>query len=130
MSLALKPILLVFLGGGLGSVLRLATYHASRLWLPAHFPFGTLIVNVAGGLVAGIIAAILVQRSVGGNDPLALLLITGLLGGFTTFSAFSLDAVQLWQRGAFSAAAVYVLGSVLFSIAAVAVGFAAVRALS
>ena len=130
MSLVLKPILLVFLGGGLGSVLRLATYHASRLWLPAQFPFGTFIVNVAGGLMAGIIAAFLVQRSLGGSDPVALFLITGLLGGFTTFSAFSLDAMLLWQRGALTAAAVYVLGSVLLSIAAVVAGFAAVRALS
>jgi CrcB protein len=129
-SLAFKPILLVFLGGGLGSVLRLAVFHASRLWLPASFPFGTLIVNVSGGLAAGAIAAALVARSAGGVDSTSLFLLTGLLGGFTTFSAFSLDAVLLWQRGDTAAAGLYVAASVLLSIAAVAAGFAAVRALS
>ena len=130
MSLALKPVLLVFLGGGLGSVFRLAVFHASRLLLPASFPWGTMIVNVVGGLFAGAIAALLMGRSAGGTDDASLFLLTGVLGGFTTFSAFSLDAVLLWQRGATGQAAAYVGGSVLLSIAAVAVGFAAVRTLS
>jgi CrcB protein len=130
MSLALKPILLVFVGGGLGSVLRLLVFHASRLLLPASFPWGTMIVNVGGGLFAGAIAAVLMARNGGGSDTASLFLLTGVLGGFTTFSAFSLDAVLLWQRGATGEAATYVLGSVLLSIAAVAAGFAAVRALA
>ena len=130
MSLALKPIALVFLGGGLGSVLRLLVLHSSRLLFPASFPWGTAIVNVGGGLAAGAIAAFLMGRNAGGGDPASLFLLTGVLGGFTTFSAFSLDAVLLWQRGAQSAAAAYVLCSVLLSIAAVAAGFAIVRALS
>jgi len=130
MSMAFKPIALVFLGGGLGSVLRLLVLHVSRLVLPASFPWGTMIVNVAGGLAAGGIAAFLVGRSAGGSDAASLFLLTGVLGGFTTFSAFSLDAVLLWQRGAGSGVAAYVLGSVLLSIAAVAAGFGIVRALS
>jgi CrcB protein len=89
-----------------------------------------MIVNVAGGLAAGSIAAFLVGRSAGGSDAASLFLLTGVLGGFTTFSAFSLDAVLLWQRGAGSGVAAYVLGSVLLSIAAVAAGFGIVRALS
>ena len=130
MSLALKPLLLVFLGGGLGSVLRLLVFHASRLILPASFPWGTMIVNVVGGLAAGAIAAALVARSAGGSDAASVFLLTGVLGGFTTFSAFSLDAVLLWQRGATGEAVAYVLGSVLLSIAAAAAGFVAVRILS
>ena len=129
MSLALKPILLVFLGGGLGSVLRLMVFHVSRLFLPASFPWGTMIVNVAGGLAAGAIAAFLVARNGGGSDSVSLFLLTGVLGGFTTFSAFSLDAMLLWQRGAVTEAAAYVLGSVFLSIVGVAAGFAAVSAL-
>ncbi|HEX6218651.1 MAG TPA: CrcB family protein [Sphingomicrobium sp.] len=130
MIAALKPALLVFLGGGLGSVLRLAVLHGSRLWLPPGLPFGTMIVNVAGGLAAGAIAALLVGRSAGGLDSQSLFLLTGVLGGFTTFSAFSLDALLLWNRGSAGAAVLYVAASVLLSIAAVSAGFAAVRALS
>jgi len=73
---------------------------------------------------------LLVRRNAGGSDPASLFLLTGVLGGFTTFSAFSLDAVQLWQRGAMAEAAAYVLASVLFSITAVVAGFTAVRAMS
>ena len=130
MSLALKPLVLVFLGGGLGSVLRLCVLHLSRLWLPPSFPFGTMIVNVAGGLIAGSIAAVLVGRNAGGADSASLFLLTGLLGGFTTFSAFSLDALQLWQRGEPGTAALYVGTSVTLSIAAAAAGFAVLRTFS
>ena len=130
MSLALKPLVLVFLGGGLGSVLRLGVLHASRLSLPASFPFGTLIVNVAGGLAVGAIAAALLGRDAGGTDGASLFLLTGVLGGFTTFSAFSLDAFLLWQRGEAGLAGLYVAASILLSIAGVVAGFATVRALS
>jgi CrcB protein len=130
MSLALKPIALVFIGGGLGSLLRLGVLHASRLWLPASLPFGTFIVNVFGGLAAGAVASALLARNAGGTDSASLFLLTGVLGGFTTFSAFSLDAVHLWQRGGAGVAAIYVAASVFLSIAAVVAGFAAVRALS
>ena len=128
--MSLKPVLLVFLGGGLGSVLRLFVFHLSRLWLPPSFPYGTLAANVVGGFAAGMIAGMLFARGSGGTDNVSLFLLTGVLGGFTTFSAFSLDAMQLWQRGAATEAGLYVAASVLLSIAAVAVGFTAVRALS
>jgi CrcB protein len=129
-SLALKSIALVFLGGGLGSVFRLGVLHASRLWLPVGFPFGTSIANILGGLAAGAIAAALLGRDAGGTDSASLFLLTGVLGGFTTFSAFSLDAVHLWQRGEAGLAALYVATSFFLSIAGVVAGFAAVRALS
>ncbi len=89
--------LLVFLGGGIGSALRLGVYRLSRLWLPPELPWGTLIVNVMGGIAAGALSGWLLSRSTGGADPTAVFFMTGLLGGFTTFSAFSLDAVLLWD---------------------------------
>ena len=121
---------LVFLGGGIGSLLRFGVYHLARMWLPPSFPFGTFLVNVVGGLLAGVVAGTMLQRSGGGADPLSLFVMTGLLGGFTTFSAFSVDAVLLWQRGQQGAAAAYVLASVLLALAGVAAGLGAVRALA
>lgn len=122
--------LLVFLGGGLGSLLRYGVYRLAHAWLPPSFPWGTLIVNVAGSVAAGLIAAFLIARSAGGISSAGLFLMTGLLGGFTTFSAFSLEAVMLWQKGQTAAAAAYVLGSVLLSIAGVVAGLWAARLLS
>ena len=125
----MNPYLLVFVGGGIGSVLRFATYHAARLWLPPGFPWGTLAVNVLGGLAAGAVAGWLVSRPAGGADPASLFLMTGLLGGFTTFSAFSLDAVLLWQRGQAGAAIGYVAASVVLAIGGVVAGLSGARAI-
>jgi CrcB protein len=108
--------------------LRFATYHLARLWLPPEFPWGTLAVNVLGGLAAGAVAGWILSRSVGGADPMSLFLMTGMLGGFTTFSAFSLDAVLLWQRGEPAAAILYVIASVLLAIGGVIAGLNSVRA--
>ena len=121
--------LLVFIGGGIGSVLRFAVYHLARLWLPPDFPWGTLAVNALGGLAAGGVAGWILARSAGGADATSLFLMTGLLGGFTTFSAFSLDAVLLWQRGETGTALLYVLASVLLAIGGVMAGLSGVRAL-
>lgn len=109
--------LLVFLGGGIGAALRHGVNQLALLLLGAGaFPFGTLTINVAGSFVMGLVAALLPE------GPMRLFLATGLLGGFTTFSAFSLDAVQLWQRGEQAAAAAYVIASVLLSIGGLAAG--------
>ena len=121
--------LLVFVGGGIGSVLRFAVYHLARLWLPPDFPWGTLAVNALGGVAAGGVAGWVLARSVGGADSTSLFLMTGVLGGFTTFSAFSLDAVLLWQRGETGLAMLYVLASVLLAVVGVIAGMSAVRAL-
>jgi CrcB protein len=119
--------LLVFLGGGLGSMLRLGTYRLARLWLSPDFPWGTFAVNIIGGFTAGIVTAWLLARSVGGTDPWALFLMTGLLGGFTTFSAFSVDAVLMFQRGAYVPGLAYVMGSLLLALAGVCAGMWAMR---
>jgi CrcB protein len=126
----ISPYALVFVGGGIGSVLRFAVYQGARLWLPASLPWGTLAVNVLGGAAAGLVAAWMLARPVGGTDTTALFVMTGVLGGFTTFSAFSVDAVLLWQRGQAGAAIGYVLASVLLSLGGVIAGMAAVRGLA
>ncbi len=122
-----NPYFLVFLGGGLGSVLRLLVLRLARLWLSPELPWGTFAVNLLGSLAAGLIAGLLVARGAAGENAPSLFLLTGLLGGFTTFSAFSLDALLLWQRGETLAATAYVAASLLLALAAVAAGFATAR---
>ncbi len=118
--------LLVFLGAGLGGVLRHGVHVGALKLLGPGFPWGTLVVNVLGSLVLGLLAALLAWRS----TEARLFLMTGVLGGFTTFSAFSLDAWTFWERGDVATAAAYVLASVLGSVAALGVGLALGRALA
>lgn len=116
--IALPSILLVAFGGALGCMARyIGILGASRLHLGI-FPIGTMLVNILGSFLIGYLMA----RSPG--DSVRLLLITGMLGGFTTFSAFSWDALQLMQRGQMAYAVFYIGCSVLLSLAAVWLGFA------
>ncbi|MCW3796212.1 fluoride efflux transporter CrcB [Sphingomonas sp. BN140010] len=117
--------LVVFLGGGIGAVLRHGVNRLAVAWFGLGFPVGTLAVNVAGSFLMALAAGLLP----GGSQGWRLFLATGVLGGFTTFSAFSLDALTLWQRGQAGTAALYVGGSVLLSLAAIALGAAAARLL-
>ncbi len=122
----MHPIILVFMGGGLGSVLRyLAGVQAARsfgAFTPLDgFPWGTLAVNIVGCAVIGLLYRVLPVPTEGPADA-RLLLMTGVLGGFTTFSAFSLEAAQLWQRGDATAAAAYVAASVGLCLIGVALG--------
>ena len=115
----LTSLLHVALGGALGASARyLVGVGAIRL-LGHGFPWATLVVNVLGSLAMGALVVLLAQKDA---TRLAPLLITGLLGGFTTFSAFSLDAVTLYERGQVGAAAGYVAVSVVFSIGALFAG--------
>jgi CrcB protein len=118
--------LLVFLGAGLGGVLRHGVNLAALRLLGPGFPWGTLAVNIVGSLLMGLLAALLAGRA----TEARLLLMTGVLGGFTTFSAFSLDAWVLWERGDVGLAAGYVLASVLLSLAALGFGLVLGRALA
>jgi len=118
--------LIVFLGAGIGGAGRHGVnVLAMRLFGPA-FPASTLVVNVLGCLLMGLVAGFFAFR---GHLPqeARLFLTTGILGGFTTFSAFSLDAALLWERGEVGLAALYVGASVVFSLAAVAAGLALSR---
>jgi CrcB protein len=118
--------LLVALGGAIGSVLRYYVGQgALRLMGPA-FPWGTLTVNVVGCFVIGVFAEMIARRF-GASADLRLLLITGFLGGFTTFSAFSLDAISLFERGDLASGAAYMMASVGLSMLAVFAGLAVAR---
>ena len=119
--------LLVFIGGGLGAVARHGINRAGLALLGPGFPWWTMAVNVAGSFAIGFLAGLFGAWETGHN--LRLFLITGVLGGFTTFSAFSLDALTLWQRGAFQDAGLYVLGSVILSLLSAVVGLMVTRAL-
>ena len=121
--------LVVFIGGGLGAALRHGVNRASLAWVGSDFPFGTMFVNIVGGLLIGVLAELFLVKG-GGSQEWRLFLTTGFLGGFTTFSAFSLDAALMWQRSDYVALGSYIVASVLFSIAALFMGMAAVRALT
>ncbi|URD60375.1 fluoride efflux transporter CrcB [Sphingomonas sp. KRR8] len=118
--------LIVFVGGGLGAVARYGVGRLSLPWAGSFLPAGTLVVNILGSFLMGLLAAVLAEGPAA-SQPWRLFLATGVLGGFTTFSAFSLDALTLWQRGQVGLAALYVLASVLLSLLAITVGFAAAR---
>lgn len=122
---------LVFLGAGIGGVLRHGVNLVSLKWLGASFPYGTMAINILGSGLMGLIAGWLAFKAgEGWSQHARLFLTTGILGGFTTFSAFSLDAVLLWERGEAMLAGVYVIGSVVLSLAALVAGLALVRGLS
>jgi CrcB protein len=118
----------VFLGGGIGSALRYGVGRAALAVAGPNFPLGTLAVNLLGCTLMGVLAEWLAWRDTGIDASMKLFLATGLLGGFTTFSAFALDAVALWQRGEALTAAAYAAGSVVLSIAGFLAGMALVRA--
>jgi CrcB protein len=119
---------LVFVGGGLGAALRHAVnLVAARLGFA--FPIGTLAVNVLGSFLMGVLVAYFALRT-GIDQHVRPLLTTGLLGGFTTFSAFSLDAALMWEKGAFAQLALYAGGSVVLSVAGLFAGMAVVRMLA
>ncbi len=115
-------VIFVALGGAIGAALRfLSVGWVMRLAGP-DFPYGTMLVNVIGSLVMGIAAALLLARATEFGPNVQPFLLTGILGGFTTFSAFSLDAFRLLEQGRAIAAGGYVLGSVILSIGALIAG--------
>lgn len=122
----MKTILAIALGGALGSVFRYGTYIGAGRLLGMDFPWGTLIVNIAGSFLIGALTG-LFAFAWQPSEEMKLFLITGFLGGFTTFSAFSLDFANLWNGGATTMAVIYVIISVSVSIVALFAGLFAVR---
>lgn len=118
----------VFLGGGIGSALRYGVGRAALAVVGPNFPLGTLVVNLLGCTLMGVLAEWFAWRDTGIDASVKLFLATGVLGGFTTFSAFALDAVALWQRGEALTAAAYAAGSVVLSIVGFLAGMALMRA--
>ncbi|MGW9232936.1 fluoride efflux transporter CrcB [Pseudorhizobium sp. NPDC055634] len=121
-------LLLVAAGGAAGSVLRYLVGHWSLRLLGPSFPWGTMIVNVAGSFAIGLLAEVIARR-LNSSEEMRLLLVTGLLGGFTTFSAFSLDTMSLMERGATAAAVSYMVASVVLSLGAALGGLALGRSM-
>ncbi len=121
--------LIVFVGGGLGAALRHGINVVFARLFGTAFPYSTFFINVTGSVVMGLIAGYFAFK---GDAPQSwrLFLTTGILGGYTTFSAFSLDAALLYERGQLGLAAFYVAGSVVLSIAGLFAGLALVRHLT
>jgi CrcB protein len=115
--------LIVFVGAGIGGALRHGVNVVAVRLLGYGFPFGTLLVNVLGSFLMGLFAGYFAFRP-GLGQHMRLFLTTGVLGGFTTFSAFSLDTALLVERHAYAAAAGYMVGSVFASLVALFVGLA------
>ena len=124
----MNPYLIVFLGSGHGGALQLCRQCVGTASaLRSAFVYQTLTVNIVGSLVMGLLAGYFALRSDPGQDW-RLFLTTGIIGGFTTFSAFSLDTALLYQRGELVLAAVYVLASVGVSLGALFAGLVIMRA--
>lgn len=121
-------ILLVAVGGAAGSVCRYLTGLAMTRWLGNGFPWGTITVNIVGSFVIGLLTE-LIARKVSMPMETRLLLVVGFLGGFTTFSSFSLDTMALFERGESLSAFAYVAASVLLSLGAAFGGLALGRSL-
>jgi CrcB protein len=126
--MSLRGYLIVALGSGIGGALRHAVNVAAARLLGTGWPYGTLTVNVVGSFAIGALAAYFALRGHGGQ-AWPLFLTTGVLGGFTTFSAFSLDVVLLYERGHTALAALYLTASVAVSIAALLLALTLVRRL-
>ena len=127
----MRAYLLVFLGAGLGGSLRHAVNVACGRWCGLDFPWGTLFINATGSFVMGLFAGWLAFK--GGQhwtQSARLFAMTGVLGGYTTFSAFSLDAALLWERGEAAMTAAYVVSSVALAIIGLFAGLSLMRALT
>ena len=123
----MKLVLLVALGGAIGSVLRYLIGLVSGCLFGANFPWGTLAVNIAGSLAMGLVIGLAASKFQLTNE-LRVFAATGILGGFTTFSAFSLDFALLFERRDYGLAGLYLAGSVGLSILALFAGLYLVRA--
>ncbi len=129
----MKHLLLVMAGGSVGAGLRYSVGLAASRIFGLGFPWGTVICNVLGSLAMGLLVGALAQGVLGDGRPAndaRLLLGVGLLGGFTTFSTFSLDTIALWQRGDAVQAAGYVAGSIAIAFTGFIIGLRLMRGLA
>lgn len=123
----MQAYLLVGIGGGLGAMARYgAGTLVGRLWATG-FPLGTLLINIVGSLAMGLLVGILARTLPPGQNEIRLFVAIGILGGFTTFSAFSLDTITLIERGELVPAGTYALLSVVLSVAALYLGLLVTR---
>lgn len=120
----MSPLLQVAIGGALGASARYLTGIGMTRLLGRGFPWGTLTVNFLGSFLMGVLVVVLAHKT---DNRLAPLLMTGLLGGFTTFSAFSLDAVTLFERGQTALAGAYVVGTLVLALGGLVLGLLIAR---
>ncbi len=125
-----QSLLAVALGGGIGSLLRYIVTFAVTQRMGPGFPWATLIVNVTGSFIIGLVAEITQTRAFAGSPVARVFLMTGILGGYTTFSTFSFDAMNLLRERAELLALGYAVGSVCIGIAAAFAGSAFARTFS
>ncbi|MEM7176800.1 MAG: fluoride efflux transporter CrcB [Pseudomonadota bacterium] len=125
----IDKIAYVAAGGAIGATMRFLVGHWSVRALGTGFPWGTLIVNVAGSFAMGVIAVVLLERFPGSFARWSPFIMTGVLGGFTTFSAFSLDALLLIEKDKTGLALAYIGASVILSLGGLWAGFTLARAL-
>ena len=118
----IKSMLLVASGGAVGALLRYLMTSGISFWMGRDFPYGTITVNIAGSFLIGMFTTVLCQNAM--EPQLKLLLITGLLGGFTTFSTFSLDTINLIASGCWLKTFFYIAGSLILSLTATFAGIA------
>jgi CrcB protein len=123
----MEKILLVFVGGGLGSLARYGVGLGAMRVMGPGLPWGTFTVNVVGGLAMGCLVGVLALRGGADQERWRVLLAVGVLGGFTTFSSFSLETALMIERKAYGLAAAYVCGSVCLAIGALFLGLLAAR---
>ncbi len=118
--------IVVFVGAGIGGAAR----HGMNIWVArlmgTHFPWHTLVINILGSLAMGLVAGFFMERT-DSTGHLRLFLATGVLGGFTTFSAFSLDAILLWERHEYLMASLYVGGSAAGALIGLVLGLWSMR---
>ncbi|WP_237151465.1 fluoride efflux transporter CrcB [Oryzibacter oryziterrae] len=124
--MSLNLVLLVALGGALGSVARYLVGVAAGKLFGADFPWGTVTVNVLGSIIMGLFIGLL-SLKFNGSQALRVFFAVGILGGFTTLSSFALDSVTLWERGAYLSASGYVIGTLIASIGGLVAGLWIVR---
>jgi CrcB protein len=123
----MEKLLLIFLGGGLGSMARYGVGVLAMKRLGAGWPYGTFTVNVLGGLVMGALIGFLAHRGGADQERWRVLFAVGLLGGFTTFSSFSLEVALMIERREYGQAGLYILLSVVLAVTALFVGLLTAR---
>ncbi len=125
----MNKLLLVFVGGGVGSMARYLTGMAALRMLGPGWPYGTFAVNVIGGFVMGCLAGVLALKGGADQERWRVLIGVGVLGGFTTFSSFSLETALMIERRAYLQAGAYAVGSTVLAISAVFIGMVLMRRL-
>jgi len=112
----MKDLILIGVGGGIGAICRFLLSRSVQLIFPFVFPLGTLVVNILGSFLIGFLSILILNRLGAMGIELRALLLVGLLGGFTTFSTFSLEAIELWENGAGIKLIFYLLLSVALGL--------------